>query len=248
MNRRGPYKKRRLQNGLQRLAESLLQEAQRVGRVTLEKLDELLDLGSGECERYAASPNAVRKRAPSAAAIQRLENGLAALLKRPRRQVVVIDSRTRKQIGIPCKGTDFRNYSPSDLSLAYAGGWPTYGEMIESGKLWADYLFATHIWQWGLLWEKGVPELSRAELGIPDDVPVDELICILQDARSRAEHDYEMHFDRNCWPHRSGEWADEAWRRLNFLAPRCATTHGSPRPAHPVAEGRRHSIDLSVLD
>lgn len=249
--KRGPYKKRRLLFGLQQLAESLVREARHIGGFTYEQLNELLDL-DGECQRYAACPDAARKRAPKADEIQDLENGIAALLKRPSRKIVVVDIRTRTTLGVPSKGADYLAYSPEDLSLAYADGPPLYEQMIDeisdADELWADYLFAAHAWQWGLLWERNIPELSRQELGIPVDVPTVELICILQDARRRAAHDYETHLDNHCWPYRAGEWADNAWRRLNFLEPRIVMTSRSDQTVCDATERLCPTIDLWALD
>lgn len=244
--KRGPYKKRRLQFGLQQLAKSLVLEARRIGGFTYEQLNELLDF-DGECQRYVARPDAAGKRRPRAHEIQDLENQIAAFLKRPVRKIVVVDIRTRTTLGVPAKAADYRAYSPEDLSLAYDDGSLSYAQIIDAGELWADYLFAAHAWQWGLLWERNVPELSREELGIPDDVPVDELICILQDARNRAEHEYDMHQDSYCWPYRAGEWADIAWRRLNFLEPRIVRTSGSDETVRDATERLCPTIDLSVL-
>jgi hypothetical protein len=249
--KRGPYKKRRLLLGLQQLAESLIREARHIGGFTYEQLNELLDL-DGECQRYAACPDAARKRAPKAEEIQHLENQIASILKRPARKIVVVDIRSQATLGVPSKAADYLAYSPEDLSLAYADGPPLYEQMIDEmsdgDEQWADYVFATHAWQWGILWERNIPELSRSELGVPDDVPVDELICILQGARRRAVHDYDMHLDSHGWSYSAGQWADLAWRRLNFLAPRCAAPSGSHKPARDLTDGFWQPMDLPVLD
>lgn len=186
MANNGPNKGQRLRMARSRFAAMLVQEAKDIGRVSSnEKLDEALGLPDGRSARYAQYPCDAKTRAPQAAAIQDLENRVAKFLKRTAHRVVIENNLTREEMGAPRDRVNLRDFSPEDFQLGYEGDWPTYRRLICP----EPDLIELYLWQWGVLWDRGLPGPSRQEWGIPAETPIEPFVdALTQDTmRGRAK-------------------------------------------------------------
>jgi len=192
----GENKGRRLKLALSRFAAMLIEEARDLTGFSYTQLDEKLDLPDGQSYRYSLYPITAKTRAPQAAGIQELENRVARLLKRAPHKIVVennsklaegspfSDSHVEDMVG---EKLNLREYDALDFQLGYEYDWPTYRRLkydpevlFSSGEKifelmqlgahdrWPE-LLRLYSWQWGVLWDKDLPWLSRFEFGISED-------------------------------------------------------------------------------
>lgn len=190
----------------------LIEEAQSISGLSYAQLDEALDLPSGQSFRYSRYPVEAKTRAPQAGSVQRLENRVAAFLKRPRHIVVVENNHLLNKenlfafsdviIGVPDGELDLGNSTEIDLQLGYEGDWPTFRRLKASDWMncepisslvkrradfdeWPDML-ALYAWQWGVLWDKDIPWLSRINLNFPADLPIESLVAEMHESRRES--------------------------------------------------------------
>jgi len=209
----GPNKGRRLKAALSRFAAMLIEEARDISGLSYAKLDEALGLPDGQAKRYSLYPMCAKTRAPQAASIQQLENRVARLLKRTA-HVVVVENNAKIDVdggdwmghveGRPSGDLNLREYGPLDFQLGYDGDWPTYRrlkytprdlfsslppihELIDRGahSRWQETL-ALYAWQWGVLWDRGLPWLDRAEWNISSDADVESFVLAITE-KAKAE-------------------------------------------------------------
>lgn len=196
----GPNKGRRLKTALSRFAAMLVEEARDITGLSYAKLDEELGLPDGQAKRYSLYPMTEKTRAPQAGGIQQLENRVARLLKRTA-HIVVIENNTKIDLdhgdwmhhieGRPGDKLNLREFDSYDLQLGYEGDWPTYRRLKYSTKdlfspwtpihellsrgahdEWKE-LLKLYSWQWGVLWDKGLPWLNRSDWDLPDNISVE---------------------------------------------------------------------------
>jgi len=189
MANHGPNQGRRLRLAISRFAAMLVAEARDLTGLSYPALDEALGLESGTSCRYAIYPPRKKTRAPQAAKIQSLENGVAKLLRRPAHKIVIENTAALQRksslaewidlfVGYPLAEINLRESEPADLELGYEYDWPTYsrlGKFSRVSPLRLDRVVNLYAWQWGILWDEGVlpPQWSRERLGIPLDTPVE---------------------------------------------------------------------------
>ena len=189
----GENKKRRLNRALQRFAAMLIEEAMDLSGLPKSKIAEAMGLSDDQVNRYTRLPGMKNSRAPQAAAVQQLENRVAKLLKRTAHTVVVhnnskLDSSNAyfsdSVEGRPGDDLNLRQFDMGSFQLGYEGDWPTYRQ-LKTFRAWttgsvdvkslvkkhASYeewpeMLRFYAWQWGILWERGVPWLSRENFGI----------------------------------------------------------------------------------
>lgn len=190
---------RRLRPALSRFSAMLIEEARDLTGLTFEQLDEELNLPCGQSRRYSLHPWEKKNRAPQAAGIQELESRVAKLLKRSAHIVVVennakIDVENLDQAdsleGRPCDILNLRNFDAEVFQLGYEGDWPTYRrlktysswlydnvrifDLVKWGAhdKWPEML-RLYAWQWGILWDRGLPWLNRESLDASADEPIE---------------------------------------------------------------------------
>jgi len=198
----GPNKGRRLRGALSRFAAMLIEEAADITGLSHAQLDERLGLPDGQAERYSLYPRRKKTRAPQAASIQQLENRVARLVQRMPHKVVIENNAKLAENpngldhieGAPGDGVNLRQYSSLDFQLGYEGDWPIYRRLkynlrdiccplIPIHELvrrrahgsWGEMLML-YSWQWGVLWDQGLPWLDRGEYGVSADAPVDSFL------------------------------------------------------------------------
>lgn len=179
----------------------LLKEAGDITGLNFKQLDQVLGFEEGYCRRYSLFPK--KCRAPQAGRLQDLEDRVAKLLCRPA-HAVVLENLT-STLGAPCGGMNARDNDKHSLWFTYEDGWPTYDCLIEQRdpglpedwryykssprpklfqlvrdgvdpSAWPDTL-RLYSWQWGVLWDRGVPGLSRDEFGVAPNVSTEEFIA-----------------------------------------------------------------------
>jgi hypothetical protein len=208
----GPNRGRRLKTALSRFAAMLIEEARDISGLSYGKLDEALGLPDGQAKRYSLYPRSAKTRAPQAASIQQLENRVARFLERTA-HIVVVENNAKIDVndgdwfghieGRPSDDLNLREYDPVDFQLGYEGDWPTYRrlkyssmalsssltpihELIarEAHSKWQE-MFILYSWQWGVLWDRGLPWLNRAEWNISPGAPVESFVpAITQKAKA----------------------------------------------------------------
>lgn len=206
----GPNKGRKLRLALSRFAAMLIEEARDVSGLSYPKLDQALGLPDGQAFRYSQYPIVAKTRAPQAGSVQQLEVRVARFLKRPAHVVVVENNsllggpgshRLDLVVGTPADELDLGESNSTDLQLGYEGDWPTYrrlkyaewSDSLESicslvnrkasPEDWPEML-ALYSWQWGVLWDRGIPWLSRPDYGFPAGTPACVVIrSVFQDAK-----------------------------------------------------------------
>ena len=201
---RGPNKKKRMKPALARFASMLIEEAKDITGLTYPKLDEALGIAVGQAMRYSEFHKGREDpHAPQAAGIQELENRVARLLGRTA-HVIVVENNSKIGPGgfekpgfiegAPGDGLNLRAYDAVDFQLGYDGGWPTYWslkadpstifcyfpkihELVAQGLHddWPEML-QIYSWQWGVLWERGLPWLSRETMEVEPETPIDEAV------------------------------------------------------------------------
>lgn len=209
----GENKKRRLNRALQRFAAMLIEEATDLSGLPKSKLAEAMGISDDQVRRYARLPGRKNSRAPQAAAVQQLENRVAKLLKRSAHTIVVENQSnlsgpnnyfSERVEGRPGDDLNLRQFDLGDFQLGYEGDWPTYRRLKVRATLthqpevvkalvkrrapfeaWPEVLRA-YAWQWGILWDHGLPWLSRESFGFAADV---ELEIVLQVLAERAKQD-----------------------------------------------------------
>jgi len=170
----------------------LIQEVRDITDLPYSEIDERLGLPEGQAFRYAQYPIDGKTRAPQAESIQSLENRVAKLLKRlPHRIVIENDAIGGVDIGTPDTHPNLGELKATDLQLGYEGDWPTYRRLktsdpfdprleISIAKLvagnappamWPE-MFLLYGWQWGILWDCGLPWLDRVMYNQPPDADV----------------------------------------------------------------------------
>lgn len=189
----GSNKGRRLRVALSRFAAMLIEEARDITGLTFPELDEGLELEPGQAVRYSRYPIEAGTRAPNAAGIQRLEEKVAALLKRPSHTVVIENNALLSEdwladpvVGVPAADINLRTTESTDLQLGYEDDWPTYRRLKYSVPQDGIRLLDLYLWQYGVLWEMGTlpPEWSREAIGVPEDMPVEEFLPqLVQEAK-----------------------------------------------------------------
>lgn len=196
----GPNKGRRLRLALARFAAVLIEEARDITGFSYERLDEALGLRLGQSIRYSRyNKGGSDSRAPQAAGIQELENRVAKLLGRLAHTVVVENNSKITEGGFhqagffaghPEENLNLREYKANDFQLGYEVDWPTYRrlkydpstlfcafppihELVDKGThdAWPEML-KLYAWQWGALWDRGLPWLDRESIGVPGGTPV----------------------------------------------------------------------------
>lgn len=219
----GPNKGRSLRAALSRFAAMLIEEAQYVSGFSYAQLDEALGFSDGQSFRYSLYPQRAKTRAPQSGSIQQLENRVAAFLRRPAHKVVVENNLllhgeakdawdyTDLTIGAPGDQLDLGTADANYFELGYEGDWPTFRRLITrswrerpeslsslvkrraSVDEWPE-MMTFYAWQWGVLWDRGVPWLSRAHFGVPQDMPIDAWIAKRHAQEKRARMlCYELH-------------------------------------------------------
>ncbi|XYJ88709.1 Transposase [Cupriavidus necator] len=191
----GPNRGRRLRIALSRFAAMLIEEARDFTGLTFEQLDEALELKEGEAIRYSRYPIERGTRAPNADDIQDLEDRVARLLKRPAHTVVVennavlnADPYADPVIGEPRSGMNLRDLDATDVQLGYEGDWPTYRRLKYSPPTRGVRVLDLYLWQWGILWDKGVLPWSREALGLPQSTPVEEFLpALVQEVKRQRQ-------------------------------------------------------------
>lgn len=200
----GPNKGRRLRLALARFAAMLIEEARDITGLSYERLDEALGLPHGQAIRYSRyNKGGGDTRAPQAAGIQELENRVAKLLGRMAHTLVVENNaeigpggfhQPGFVAGHPEENLNLREYKVDDFQIGYAGDWPTYRRLKnEPGTLFREFLpihnlvdraahdawpemLKLYAWQWGVLWDRGLPWLRREAVGVPANTPVDAFL------------------------------------------------------------------------
>lgn len=89
---------------------------------------------------------------------------------------------------------NLRAYDARDFQLGYEGGWPTYRSLkADPTTIFCDYpsihelvtqgrhddwpeMLQIYSWQWGVLWERGLPWLSRETMEVEPETPIDEAV------------------------------------------------------------------------
>ena len=200
----GPNKGKRLKPALARFASMLIEEVKDITGLTYPQIDEALELSNGQAIRYSEfSKGRENPHAPHAAGIQRLENSVARLLRRTA-HVVVVENNAKIGPGgfeqpdfiegTPGDDLNLRAYSATDFQLGYDGGWPTYRslkadpttifcyyppihELVAQGLHddWPEML-QIYSWQWGVLWDRGLPWLSRETMEVAPDTPIEAAV------------------------------------------------------------------------
>ncbi|WP_439670861.1 hypothetical protein [Cupriavidus necator] len=173
----------------------LIEEARDFTGLTFEQLDEALELKEGEAIRYSRYPIERGTRAPNADDIQDLEDRVARLLKRPAHTVVVennavlnADPYADPVIGEPRSGMNLRDLDATDVQLGYEGDWPTYRRLKYSPPTRGVRVLDLYLWQWGILWDKGVLPWSREALGLPQSTPVEEFLpALVQEVKRQRQ-------------------------------------------------------------
>lgn len=194
---RGENRGRRLRPALVRFAAILISEARELTGLSWAKLDEALDLPAGQSKRYLSPYITKKGRAPQAAGIQRLEDRVAALLKRPNHKLFVFkmeddDDQSEKPLnsfgfsldevmGIPESEMNLRFADSIELRIGYEYEWPDYRRLRASNHRHVDEsgvysLFDIWSWQYGIFWDRTSPCDFRSKLSIPSEIPSSEAI------------------------------------------------------------------------
>lgn len=209
----GENKKRRLNRALQRFAAMLIEEASDLSGLPKSKLAEAMGLSDDQVRRYTRLPGMKNSRAPQAAAVQQLENRVAKLLKRSAHTVVVENNTklggseayfSESVEGRPGDDLNLREFDLGSFQLGYEGDWPTY-RRLKTHRAWATgsvdvkslvknraaferwpEMLRSYAWQWGILWERGVPWLSREAFGVAADATLE---TFLPELTARAKQD-----------------------------------------------------------
>lgn len=209
----GPNRGRRLKVALSRFAAMLIEEARDISGLSYAKLDEALGLPDGQAKRYSLYPISAKTRAPQASSIQQLENRVARLLKRTA-HIVIVENNAKIDVdggdwighieGRPSDDLNLRKYDPLDFQMGYDGDWPTYRRLKYSSMTlfssltpiheliakrahsrWQEML-VLYSWQWGVLWDRGLPWLDRAEWSISPDAAVESFVPAITE-KAKAE-------------------------------------------------------------
>ena len=202
----GENKKRRLNRALQRFAAMLIEEALDLSGLPKARLAEALGITDDQVIRYTRLPGIKSSRAPQAAAVQQLENRVAKLLKRTAHTVVVQNNSKFSNSntyfsdsvkGRPGDDLNLRQFDMGSFQLGYEGDWPTYRQ-LKTFRAWktgsvdvkslvkrhASYeewpeMLRFYAWQWGILWERGVPWLSRENFGIDTNTKLEIFLPVM---------------------------------------------------------------------
>lgn len=195
-------KGRRLRPALSRFSAMLIEEARDLTGLTFEQLDEEFDFEIGQSRRYSLYPWQKKNRGPQAGGTQALENRVAKLLKRSAHNIVVTNSAkinlenihlSEEVEGKIGAGLNLRDFEAVHFQLNYEGDWPTYRRLkshrpwlhpgpsinklltTDAHEKWPEML-RLYSWQWGVLWDQGLPWLSREALGIDPNVPIESFL------------------------------------------------------------------------
>lgn len=205
MNPEGSQTKgRRLGPALSHFAAMLIDEACDVSGLTIAQLADKWGLPYERVKRYSKYPGEKGKsRGVQVASVQWLENEVAKLLRRSAHKVVV--KYRAGDLAAPTAGLNVREFHEHDLWLGYEDGWPTYGYLrLGYEDFWpafgevraqapayksiavlvkqgADidkwpHAMRPYAWQWGVLWDMGLPWLSRDGLGIQTSISVEAFL------------------------------------------------------------------------
>lgn len=177
----GPNKGQKLRNAYSKFASILIAEVKDIQGISNEKIDERLNICSGDAFRYSQYQIPKKSRVPLTKNIQLLENKVAALLKRPAHKVIIeINSQDVFSVGAPNQFPDLKKFDWSEIELGYEHGWPTYRslstgdiplgrqptifELVASKTPEEDWppMLLQYSWQWGCLWGC-VPWLSKED-------------------------------------------------------------------------------------
>ncbi|MET3135317.1 hypothetical protein AAKU55_005625 [Oxalobacteraceae bacterium GrIS 1.11] len=210
----GENKGHRMQVARSRFAAMLIHEARDVSGLNFRQLDEALGLEEGYSRRYSLFPK--KCRAPQAARLQDMENRIAKLLRRSAHLVVLEDD--TKVIGPPAGGLNVRENGKFSLWLTYADNWPTYDclrdhrepglpitirdfnhtgeeprvyDLVERRSPYEGWppMLRLYAWQWGVLWDKGLPWLTREAFGVAPSTSVDVFLpVLLENAKAELAH------------------------------------------------------------
>ena len=205
MNKEGSQTKgRRLGPALSYFAAMLIEEALDLSGLTVAQLAKKWDVPYERVKRYSRYPGEKGKiRGLQVASIQWLENEVAKLLQRSAHTVVIKYS--SGDLAKPTADLNVRNFNEFELRLGYGDGWPTYGclkfgyenfwptfgclrgesqlepsinELVKQGASFGEWpkKIQLYAWQWGILWDKGLPWLSRAALGVQENIAVESFL------------------------------------------------------------------------
>lgn len=226
MNKEGSQTKgRRLGPALSYFAAMLVEEALDVGGMTISQLAQELDIPYERVKRYSRYPGEKGKtRGLQVASVQWLENKVAQVLQRSAHPVAV--KYASGDLANPTAELNVRDFNEFELWLGYSDGWPTYGRLKYGYEnFWPVFGIARdepqmelsvhelvaknaslcewpkrvqpYAWQWGVLWDKGLPWLSRAILDIKADISVESFLPSMtsQAIRVLAECPPDEYFD-----------------------------------------------------
>ncbi|MDY7544627.1 hypothetical protein RGU75_00035 [Glaciimonas sp. CA11.2] len=213
MNKKGQKNMgRRLKPALNRFSSMLIEEALELSSLTIEQLDEVLDFTPGIAGSYLHQK---KDRGPQAGSIQELENRVAKLVKRTAHTIVVENTykvifenyRFPDSIeGKPADNLNLRKYAPFCYELRYEDNWPTFNDLKHKNGNFPIFItpdrsirsilkygaydelpidFCHFSFQWGVLWDTGIPWLKRESFGISPNAHIDSFLPKLTEKRIR---------------------------------------------------------------
>ncbi|CAB3752570.1 hypothetical protein LMG29542_01815 [Paraburkholderia humisilvae] len=182
----------RLWHALHEFAGGLIEEARVVGNLDCNRVGRVPGLSSTTAYRYTLSSWEEKARAPLAASVQSIENRVANFLGRRAHTVIVKDKVTGEIVGTPTNNKLPRKFDGSRLMLVYADGWPTFRELTDEDRS-RDATHYLYWWQWGILWDKGFPALSRTAYGLGAADPIGDTVdWIIEAARRDPQSLYAL--------------------------------------------------------
>jgi hypothetical protein len=187
MSNIGPNRGRRLRVASSRFAAMLIEELQDIGQFrTFPELDDVLEkvgVSRGTAWRYSLYPLGKKTRTPNLDSLQRLENKVAGILKRPSHTVMIYDNAglssdsepSETTIGSPSDRPVLRGAAvETDFQLGYDADWPTYRRLKYSWPIDGVRTIDLYRWQWGVLWDRG--EFSPEEMGVPQGQSIETFL------------------------------------------------------------------------
>jgi hypothetical protein len=205
VNKKGQKNRgRRLKPALNRFSSILIEEALELTSLSIQQLNEALGLPEGQAERYlhrykdrgpqAGSiqelENRVAKLLKRTAHTIVIENTFKVMYRNYRFPDSVV--------GKPADNINLRDYGPECYELRYENDWPTFYQLKHQWDLLPrgvyrpdssirDILkrgaydelppgFCKFSFQWGVLWDKGIPWLKRELFGVEPNTPIEAFL------------------------------------------------------------------------